>query len=37
MYRIMNPFEALTGFEGRPWLGLKNPGRAKRGFLPPTK
>jgi hypothetical protein len=23
MYRIMNPFEALTGFEGCPWLGLE--------------
>jgi hypothetical protein len=23
MYRIRNPFEALIGFEGRPWLGLK--------------
>jgi hypothetical protein len=34
MYRIMNPFEALIGFEGRPWLGLEIQEELKEDSFP---
>jgi hypothetical protein len=34
MYRIRNPFEALTGLEGRPWLGLKIQEELKEDSFP---